>query len=739
MVVWIISENGERIRLIDSFHPQIYVSGARRELEECISKLYHNKDIIDWRFTQKYAKPTDPQKSRILELTLKDYRKAFYLTKQILRLGDYSRLDVHNADLHADRAYLFSHDLFPLGLVDIKRQDGKLAYTLRDDVASTDYSVPPLTTLRLELEIAKSGKIAQFSDPIKQITLTHDKTSITIKESDEAQNLLELSKAVAEIDPDFLLTKGGDTYLFPYLAQRAAENQITDQFTLSRDPTPLSNNKASGNTYFSYGRTFYRASIQRLYGRVHVDYSNTFVISEADLDGLIEIARTCRVPLHTAARNSIGSSMTSMQLYQAIKDEVLIPRNKSIAEAFKSAYELLVADRGGFVFEPRVGVHDDIGELDFSSMYPIIMVNNNISAETVLCKCCPDSPIRIPELNYHICTKRRGIVPKTVELAVRKRLYYKKMKDESPDPVLREIYDKRQIALKWILVTCFGYLGFKNSKFGTIDGHIGVCAFGREALLKAAHTAEEFGFEVMHGIVDSLWLKKPNTPVQEYKALCQKITEQTKIPLNFEGKYKWIVFLPSKMHPNIGVLNRYYGVMESGKIKVRGIEIRRRDTPKFIFDAQTDMIKELSAANNVSELYEKIPKALNVVRVYRQRLLDGKIPIWDLIITKHLSKEPANYRQQVSQVIAAKQLIKEGDGVNAGQSLRFLFTDTKNKKPSKRIKAHQLIDETTNPDLRQYLKILYDSSANLLSFAGFTSKSIFEAVSQERQTRLSNY
>ena len=161
---------------------------------------------------------------------------------------------------------------------------------------------------------------------------------------------------------------------------------------LSRDPTPFSFKAPSGRTFFSYGRTFYKAAPQRLFGRIHIDEANTFVLKEADFDGLIEIARTCRVPLHTAARNSIGSSMSSLQFYQAIKDDVLIPRNKSIPEAFKSAYQLLVGDRGGFVYEPRVGAHDHIGEVDFSSMYPGLMANNNISAETVLCKCCPDSP-----------------------------------------------------------------------------------------------------------------------------------------------------------------------------------------------------------------------------------------------------------------------------------------------------------------------------------------------------------
>ena len=739
IVVWVISESGERIRLIDTFQPKIYVSGAKADIEPLIGNLHRKPDIFTWRFTEKYAKPTDPNKSRVLELTLKDYRKARAITQTILRLGNYSKYEVHNADLHTDRAYLFANNLFPLAQVEIEKKGFTLAYTIIDDVRDTEYQVPELRTSKIEIIIKKSGKIAQFEDPIKQIHLTQGQTQITLEEKDEATTLLKLAETITELDPDFILTQGGDSYLFPYLVGRAIENKILNQLTLSRDPTPLDNKAGSGRTFFSYGRTFYKSTPQRLYGRIHVDSSNTFVLSEADFDGMIEIARTCRVPLHTAARNSIGSSMTSLQLYQAIQDDILIPRSKSMSEKFKSAYELLVADRGGFVFEPHVGVHDNIGEVDFSSMYPVIMVNNNISGETVLCSCCPDSPIRIPDLDYHICQRRTGIVPKTLKIVVDKRLYYKKMKDESPDPQLRKIYDNRQIALKWILVTCFGYLGYKNAKFGTVDGHIGVCAFGREALLNAAHIAEEDGFEVVHGIVDSLWLKKQDAPKKEYQNLCKKIAEQSKIPINFEGKYKWIVFLPSKMHPNIGVLNRYYGVMESGKIKVRGIEVRRRDTPRFIFNAQTDIIDVLAQANNTKELYQKIPDALNVVRAYREKILNGEIPIWDLVIKKHLSKKPEDYRQNVSQVIAARQLIKEGSEVHAGDSVNFIFTSTKNKRQERRVSAKHLIEDKTNPDVAKYLQLLYDSSANLLSFAGYTSELIFEAVNKHSQTHLLNY
>jgi DNA polymerase-2 len=125
--------------------------------------------------------------------------------------------------------------------------------------------------------------------------------------------------------------------------------------------------------------------------------------------------------------------------------------------------------------------------------------------------------------------------------------------------------------------------------------------------LRTAHVAESRGFTVVHGIVDSLWLKKEDATPEEYLSLCKEISEEIGVPLNFEGRYKWIVFLPSRLHPHEGVLNRYFGLMENGKIKVRGIEARRRDTPKFVFDAQMEMIEELASANNSREFIAKIP------------------------------------------------------------------------------------------------------------------------------------
>ncbi len=737
--VWIITKNGERTRLIDEFNPKIYISGTEKDLESLFIQLFRNESVASHSYVYKYADPPDTERSKVLEVATRDHQRARRFIKETLEAGGFSRYQLHNCDLPCTQAYLYERRIFPLAFARIEIAPQSLKYRLLDSVESVDYTVPPLRIMRLSLDVAKKGKVAKLSDPIKSIVLSHEDRTIDINSGDDKDKLLQLIERVRESDPDILVTRGGDAYVLPYLAERALISGVSDIFSLSRENVPLETHRRRGTTFFSYGRTYHRAVTQRLYGRIHIDENNTFILRECGLEGLIEISRTCRVPLHRVARSSIGSSMSSLQFYQAIKDDILIPRNKQIPETFKSAYELLVGDRGGFVFEPRMGIHDHVGEVDFSSMYPALMAKYNISAETLLCKCCPNSNLRIPSLGYHICEKRVGIVPKVLRFVISKRLRYKRLKKESFNTRLRDAYDRRQGALKWILVTCFGYLGYKNAKFGTIDGHIGVCAFGREAFLAATSIAEKRGFNVVHGIVDSLWLRKADASTQNYRDLCREISKETGVPLSFEGRYKWIVFLPSRIRPNVAVLNRYYGVKEDGEVKVRGLEIRKRDTPRFVFDAQMEMLKVLATADNSKTFVEKIPQALKVAGKYRRKLLDGEVPVGDLIVTKRLSKEIENYHQRVSQVIAAEQLLKEDLEVPAGKSVRFLFTNVENRRYERRVRAEALVDKDANVDVEKYLILLYSAVSNVLSPFGYSERDVLNSIRGHQCTKLSSY
>ena len=100
-------------------------------------------------FCLQIRKPNDAEKSRVLEITLKDCRRIPAFTNEVLKLGDYLRYEVHNCDLHGDRAYLFDHDLFPLAFLEVESEKSRLKYRLLDSVESINYSVPPLRTMKV--------------------------------------------------------------------------------------------------------------------------------------------------------------------------------------------------------------------------------------------------------------------------------------------------------------------------------------------------------------------------------------------------------------------------------------------------------------------------------------------------------------------------------------------------------------------------------------------------------------
>jgi len=726
--VWIIAENGERVRLVDKYVHRIYVSGNWSDLKVLADKVKDSKSVAGLRFVEKYADFMEASKKKVLEIDMRDYGRTSFFARKILRLGSYERYRLFNVDVPVVQAYLYEKDVFPLARVLVVDSGGRLSYEVLDSVDSCEYSVPPFRSMWLNVSVKKEGVSARFSDKIESISLELANRTIVISEGSETDKILALVKAVREEDPDIIFTHGGDSFLFPYLAYRAFVNGVLDCFVLSREDVALTAKRGRGRSFFSYGRVYYKAPLRRLYGRVHVDVDNTFIFTACGLEGLLEVSRTCRVPLHKAARASIGSIMSSLQLYTAWKSDILIPWKKGEPESFKSGWELLVADRGGFVFEPKLGFHTDVVEVDFTSMFPMLMLTRNISAETVLCKCCPDSKVRVPELGYNVCEKRIGIVPKTLDLLLKKRLKYKALMRETSDEKIKQIYDMRQGALKWILVTCFGYLGYRNARFGKVDAHIAVCAFARDALLKTVRLAEEYGFEVVHGIVDSLWLKKAGVSPREVAEFCREASKAIGVPLNVEGKYRWIIFLPSKISSGVPVLNRYYGVFEDGRIKMRGIEARRGDTPPFIAEAQVEMIKVLAKASNYEDFLERIPDALKVLKGYAEKLVSNSFDAQELLIAKRLSKHPSDYRHDVFQAIAANQLLKAGFDVYPGQTVQYLIVDSKSKRVNERVLAKQLINAKVNYDADKYLELLVSAADTLLGVFGYNSDRIRDQI-----------
>src|SRR3989454_7149679 len=264
----------------------------------------------------------------------------------------------------------------------------------------------------------------------------------------------------------------------------------------------------------------------------------------------------------------------------------------------------------------------------------------------------------------------------------------------------------------------FGYLGFKNARFGKIDAHIATCAFSRKVLREAAGLAEARGFTLVHGIVDSFWLRKQEASRSEYEDLCKEIRDKLRLPISFEGVYKWIVFLSSKTDSKVGVLNRYYGIFEDGTLKISGIDLRRHDTPDVVRKCQRMMLDIFTRARDSGEFRLLIPEALRVLERFVGLLRDCKIPLEDLVIVRNLSKNPDEYIHEVPQAIAARHLVAQGGSVHAGQQVSYILTSDQTHTAL----PPEVVGEDTVYDSERYVDLLCSSAANLLLPLGYDAK-----------------
>ena len=354
-----------------------------------------------------------------------------------------------------------------------------------------------------------------------------------------------------------------------------------------------------------------------------------------------------------------------------------------------------------------------------------MMSTFNISPETIGCACCPDS--RVPEINYTICRRRRGLVPQVLDHLLERRLYYKQRKQATTGSQ-RASYDQRQTALKWCLVTSFGYLGYRNARFGRIEAHEAVTAFAREMLLRAKEVAESHGFRMLHALVDSMWLQRPGATRADYDALAQAVTGATGLPIFVEGIYRWLAFLPSKTHRGVGVPNRYMGVFENNATKVRGIEVRRSDVPALVVQTQERMLQRMFRCQTLQDVRAALSELLGILEESLIRLRSKDVEAAELVITNTLSQEVGEYRHNTVQAITARTLDRHGAHLHPGEAVQFIITSAGAKVPEDRVRPYALLGSDWHYDLEAYATLLLRAAATVLELFGYSEERLREEV-----------
>jgi len=798
MTLWLIPQGGsqKRHRLIDpSFKPCFYVHGPEPRLRR-LGQALAARARLTCALTER-ANIWDGQGLRVLQVSVHHPTQFASLARFVHRYD--AGLQLYNSDLMLAPRYCWEKGVFPLAKVDVEvndcvgsappsglgtrdsglavapafssalvgegsalpRERKALPYPspeprvpnpeiraieCRDDEWAIDYELPPFRVMQIRLE------------GLAQVDPKHGRRGALEVEIDGEWRVLDdadepvavgFERLLKAHDPDLIVSEWGDSTLFPGLLGQARRRGL--ELSLNRDPACGGTvQRSRARSYMSYGRILFKGSTTTLFGRLHVDTQNSFVADRCDLAGLWELVRVTKLPVQYSARTTTGTGISYMQMELAHRDGVLIPEQKAEPESPKHPDELLLADRGGLVFPPRLGFFTNVGELDFISEFPSIMARFNVSPETVNCRCCPNAP-RVPELGYRVCQRRRGITSRVVERLIQKRELYKARinagpvvaavydrrngdediaTDVAPRPVgagaglkpgatdQRHNYQLRRSALKWLLVCCFGYTGYKNARFGKIEAHEAINALAREKLLVAMETAERAGFRVLHALVDSLYVQRAGAMRADYAHLVREIEQRTGLPMALEAVYRYVVFLPSKQSPEVPVPNRFFCVPEDGEIKIRGLECRRHDTPPLVARMQREALQILAEAHDFESYCRKLEEAREVLERYLVRVEEGSVGIEELIISRRLTRPANGYKHASATAIAAKQLARAGVALRPGETIEYILTDTDSNYADDRVRALTMWESWRGYDIEEYRRALREAFKPLEQFAG---------------------
>jgi DNA polymerase-2 len=223
---------------------------------------------------------------------------------------------------------------------------------------------------------------------------------------------------------------------------------------------------------------------------------------------------------------------------------------------------------------------------------------------------------------------------------------------------------------------------------------------------------------LLHALTDSVWIRKPGLTDEALEALCEQITQATGVVMELEGRYRWVVFLPSKVRTEIGVANRYFGVFADGTLKARGLAYRRHDVPVCIQRTQLAMLGVLSEAEELAGVEACLPRAIEVLQETWEAAT-GHMPLVQLLVAKTVSREPEAYQVDTATALALRQLGEVGIHLHPGERVRYLIRHARAPNKEERVRAFPRLGPDDGFDVAQYQAMLVDAALELLTPFGY--------------------
>ncbi len=415
------------------------------------------------------------------------------------------------------------------------------------------------------------------------------------------------------------------------------------------------------------------------------------------------LADVARLPLFDCLLDRNSAYIDSLLIRAADREKVVVPNNRHGDDS--------EAIEGGYVHDPQPGLYDNVVVFDFASLYPSVIIQNNICFTTI----SPDGAIQTPDGSRFLdASVKEGILPRIMKgLLEARRESKKKMKAAKTDEE-RDYYNSLQSAQKILANAHYGVFASRFYRF--TDRRIGgsITALARQYTTGIIKKLEEEGLKVIYSDTDSIFVVSPEPTIEATRRLAEKLSERFSggaLTLEFE-KIVSPLFL-GKMK------KRYFGriVHPTQEVVVRGFETRRGDSFPLL-SASLDAIFERILNRDVAG-------AVEYARQEIKRVSEGGAQLPELVISKtaldessykvmkRKTGETIRAEDRLPHVQALKKAEKFGVYIPAGMKVSWIVTNSR-RTPQQVEPFMDGIPFTHSPDYLYYRDKLCDAFLRVL-------------------------
>ncbi|ORX64844.1 DNA/RNA polymerase [Anaeromyces robustus] len=399
--------------------------------------------------------------------------------------------------------------------------------------------------------------------------------------------------------------------------------------------------------------------------------------------------------------------------YYCFNNDILI--NKDYNNTITS-YE------GAKVLVPKPGLYNFCTMLDFTSLYPSVIITHNICYTTfkgiVKCNYIVDDHYEDDEDNYYIfldnvkyiyTKKYKGILPIMFKYLLNERVKYKNLL-KTTNGINKIIFDKRQYALKIQANSIYGCLGSRNLiDLRFLYGAICTTGTGRIYLNKTVNIINENTFfKVIYGDTDSCLIKcdyiiDKDLFIKESIRIANYVTSLLPkgMHLKYENTFKKLILLTKK---------KYSGIRIEGNLYTKGMDIVKNNICNFIKNTYKTVLDDILIYNKNKDYI------LNFINESKKNLLDGKVNINDLIMTVSIGKK---YKSNTNYIVLFIKNMKTKYNLNYtyGTKVNYIIIKNNSKLLGDKMLPIEVYNANINLleiDYEYYLNHYFNTSLNAL-------------------------